>query len=143
MQNMVTIRPAQASDAKRLFELVGEFPTPTRPNHEVFSACFRSKLPDPASYLAVAENNGVLVGYISGYCHVAFYAGGKTAWVDEVLVTSPFRGQGIGRRLVEAFERWAQQQDCVLVSLATAGSRGFYELLGYVSKAGYYKKYLA
>jgi GNAT superfamily N-acetyltransferase len=143
MQNMVTIRPTQAHDAKRLFELVREFPTPTPPNQEAFSACFHSKLTDSASYLALAEKEELLVGYISGQCHLAFYAGGKTAWVDEVLVTSRFRGQGIGRMLVEALERWARQQNCVLVSLATAGSRGFYELLGYTSKAGYYKKYLA
>ena len=42
-----------------------------------------------------------------------------------------------------ALEAWALRQNCVLVSLATAGSRDFYESRGYMSKAGYYKKYIA
>jgi GNAT superfamily N-acetyltransferase len=139
---MVKTRPAQTSDASRLFVLVGQFATPTPPDEAVFSDCFRSKLSDPASCIALAERDQLLVGYLSGYCHPAFYASGKAAWVDEVLVTSMFRGQGIGRMLVRAFEQWAQEQGCVLVSLATAGSRGSYERLGYTSKAAYYKKYL-
>ena len=139
---MVKTRPAQTSDASGLFVLVAQFPTPTPPDEAAFSACFYSKLSDPASYIGLAENDRLLIGYISGYCHLAFYAGGKTAWVDEVLVASLVRGQGIGRLLVRAFERWAREQGCVLVSLATAGSGGFYERLGYTSKAGYYKKYL-
>jgi GNAT superfamily N-acetyltransferase len=84
----------------------------------------------------------MLVGYISGYCHVTFYAAGKAAWVDEVLVRSDCRRQGIGRLLMQAFESWAAQQGCLLVSLATAGSRAFYERMDYTSKAGYYKKYI-
>ena len=139
---MVDLRPAQTSDGRGLFVLVGEFPTPTLPDEKAFSACFRSKLSDPSSCVELAENDQLLVGYISGYCHPAFYAGGKVAWVDEVLVAAMFRRQGIGRLLVQAFERWAHEQDCVLVSLATADSGSFYERLGYSSKAGYYKKYL-
>jgi GNAT superfamily N-acetyltransferase len=70
-------------------------------------------LSDPASYVEVAEKDQLLVGYISEYRHPAFYAGGQVAWVDEVLVSSMFRGRGIGRLLVEAFERWAKEQGCV------------------------------
>jgi GNAT superfamily N-acetyltransferase len=82
------------------------------------------------------------VGYLAAYYHPTFYAAGKTAWVDEAFVLPDFRRQRIGRSLLEAFEQWAQQQNCVLVSLATAGAREFYEHLGYTSKAGYYKKYM-
>jgi GNAT superfamily N-acetyltransferase len=138
----VAVRLARPEDARSLFALVRLFPTPTPPDYEAFSASFRAKLPDPASYLTVADYQGLLVGYLSGDCHHTFYAAGKTAWVDEVFVLPEFRGQRIGTRLLEVFEHWAQQQNCVLVSLATAGARGFYERLGYTSKAGYYKKYM-
>lgn len=40
------------------------------------------------------------------------------------------------------FEDWARQRECVLVGLATSGAARFYERLGYISKAGYFKKYL-
>jgi GNAT superfamily N-acetyltransferase len=91
----------------------------------------------------VADETGSLLGYISGYCHPAFYSGGNTAWIDEILVSPAYRRQGIGRQLMSAFAAWAVRQDCVLVSLATAGSREFYESIGYTTKAGYYKKYFA
>ena len=42
-----------------------------------------------------------------------------------------------------AFEEWAGQNHCVLVSLATAGAKEFYEALGYEAKASYFKKYLS
>jgi GNAT superfamily N-acetyltransferase len=139
---MTVVRLARSEDATSLFALVRRFPTPTSPNYEAFSAAFRAKLFDPASYLAVADHQDSLVGYLSGDCHPAFYAAGKAAWVDEVFVLPELRRQRIGSRLLEAFEQWAQQQDCALVSLATAGARTFYEHLGYTSKAGYYKKYM-
>lgn len=74
---------------------------------------------------------------------MTFYAAGRAAWVDELFVEDTFRGKGIGRKLMQAFELWALDQGCGLVGLATAGARGFYERLGYTSKAGYYKKYLS
>jgi GNAT superfamily N-acetyltransferase len=139
---MVAVRLVQPEEATRVFALVRLFPTPTPSDEKAFSASFRAKLSDPASYLAVADCQGSLVGYLSGDCHPTFYAAGRAAWIDEVFVLPEFRRQGIGRRLLEAFEQWARQQNCVLVSLATAGAREFYEHLGYTSKAGYYKKYM-
>jgi len=82
----------------------------------------------------VAEDGAALVGYVSGYCHTTFYAGGKTAWIDELLVVSRCRQHGVGRLLMDAFEAWAEENSCKLVSLATAGASGFYERLGYGPK---------
>ena len=140
---MATIRPAVASDASALFELVRAFPTPTPPTPEQFSRALDSKLSDASAGLLVAEHGMELVGYVSGYCHSTFYASGPTAWVDELLVIEGFRGTGIGRQLMDAFEQWAQDRQSVLVSLATRGAAAFYEHRGYASTAGYYKKYLA
>ena len=139
---MVAIRSATALDASLLFELVRTFPTPTPPTVEQFSAALDLKLPDPSSCVLVAEDDGRLVGYVSGYCHATFYAAGTTAWVDELLVTESLRGAGIGRQLMDAFEEWAKVRGSVLVSLATRGAASFYEHRGYASGAGYYKKYL-
>ena len=140
---MATIRPAAATDAGPLFELVRTFPTPTPPSSEQFSKALDAKLPDRSSCLLVAEHEGRLAGYVSGYCHATFYAGGPTAWVDELLVIEPLRGRGIGRQLMDGFEQWATDRQSVLVSLATRGAAAFYEHRGYASTAGYYKKYFA
>ncbi len=100
-------------------------------------------MPDPSSCLLVAEQDGRLVGYVSGYCHATFYEGGVTAWVDELLVLEPLRGTGVGRQVMDAFEDWANDRKSVLVSLATRGAAAFYEHRGYTAKAGYYRKQLA
>ena len=107
---MATIRSAVASDRSALFELVRAFSTPTPPDSEQFSKALEAKLPDPSSCLLVAELERRLLGYVSGYCHATFYAGGVTAWVDELLVLEPFRGTGVGRQLMDAFEEWANER---------------------------------
>jgi GNAT superfamily N-acetyltransferase len=141
--NVFMIRKAEPSDVEQIIALVRVFPTPTPPSDDHIRSCFAAMLSDPRAYLAVAiESDGLCVGYLSGYRHAAFYASGETAWCDEVLVMEDRRGLGIGTQLVGRFEEWARQSGCVLVSLATAGAKGFYESLGYSTKAGYFKKYL-
>ena len=139
---MAIVRTARATDADGVRRLAATFPTPTPPSPEAFADALAAKLADPASCLLVSEHDGQLVGYVAGCFHSTFYAGGRTAWVDEILVAELSRGGGIGRQLMTAFEEWARQHGCVLVSLATRGAATFYEHLGYASKAAYYKKYL-
>ena len=138
----VTVRPAATSDGAELFALTSAFPTPTPSSIDVFRSLLPAKLADPRSAILVAEESDHLVGYVSGMARLAFYAGGATAWVDEIFVLPTHRGTGIGRGLMVAFEAWAHQQQCVSVALATRAAGPFYERLGYESRASYFKKYL-
>lgn len=138
----MTIRLAVPADERSLFALTVQFPTPTPCSESSFGDFFRVKVTDTAAALFVAERGDRLIGYVSGYVHVAFYAGGATARIDEILVIEALRGQGVGAQLMAAFEAWAIHHNCVLVALATRGAAPFYERLGYASKASYYKKYL-
>ena len=137
-----TVRRADFADEAPLFALVRSFPTPTPPGQDAYIAALRRQLTDPSSFVAVAEHGGALIGYVAGYCHSTFHAAGWTAWVDEVFVEKPHRGRGVGRLLMAAFEAWAVSRQCKLLSLATAGAGPFYEGLGFVTRASYYKKYL-
>ena len=139
---MAIIRPATGAHRSPLFELVRAFPTSTPCSADAYSRALQAKLAAPDSCLLVAEENGRLVGYLAGHRHETFYAGGLTSWVDEVLVVEPFRGRGLGRQLMEAFEDWSRDAGCVQVSLATRGASAFYQRIGYESSALYFKKYL-
>ncbi|MDQ6479344.1 GNAT family N-acetyltransferase [Dyadobacter sp. LHD-138] len=92
--------------------------------------------------LLVAVQNETIVGYVSGYFHDAIYASGLVAYVDEIVVDASVRTMKIGSMLMTCFEDISKENGCVLVSLATFGAKGFYETLGYESKAGYFKKWL-
>ena len=138
----MTIRTATALDQDALFELVCSFPSPLLRTPDAYADGLRIKLSDPSYATLVAEDNGRLIGYLAGYAHRTFYAGGSIAWVDEIWVEPDYRDRGTGRLLMDAFEDWASRRGCVQVSLATRGAAPFYEKLGYASNAGYFKKYL-
>jgi len=142
MSGLLQIRRARVTDELALFALVRQFPTPTPPSNESFAQSLRVKLKDADSFVAVAEIDGKLVGYIAGDAHETFYAGGKTAWVDEIFVVESERRRGIGRELMAEFEDWAAGGRCRLVGLATRGATSFYEELGFDTSAGYSKRYL-
>lgn len=142
MAGLLTIRRATLADELGLYALVRQFPTPTAPSSEAFAQSLRVKLKDADSFLAVAEIDSRLVGYVAGDAHETFYAGGKTAWVDEILVVEDARRRGIGRALMAEFETWAAGGRCKLVGLATRGATSFYEELGFETSAGYFKRYL-
>jgi GNAT superfamily N-acetyltransferase len=142
MTGMLKVRRANLADELKLFELVSQFPTPTPPSTEAFAQSLRVKLKDHDAFVAVAEIDGALVGYVAGDAHETFYAGGKTAWVDEILVVQDARRRGIGRALMAEFETWAAGGRCRLVGLATQGAASFYEELGFETSSGYFKRYL-
>ncbi len=65
---------------------------------------------------------GALASHHWGWMHISHL------WVPEHL-----RGQGFGRRLIEALEQLARSEGCVGVHVDTFDfqARGFYETLGY------------
>jgi len=106
----------------------------------VFDNLLETRLQERDACILVSECDGELIGYVSGSARTAFYVGGMTAWVDEILVLPDRRGEGVGRSLMAAFEAWAASKHCHSVALATSGAAHFYEQRGYATKAGYFKK---
>ena len=110
-----------------------------------FAASYPALLAAPDACLLVADTAGTgagLAGYLLGFRHLTFFAGGPVGWVEEVLVTEAGRGQGTGRALMAAFEQWAAEHGCALVALATRRAAPFYRALGYEESAAYYRKLL-
>jgi GNAT superfamily N-acetyltransferase len=142
MAGMLTVRRAKLTDELGLYALVRQFPAPAPPSTEAFAQSLRVKLKDADSFVAVAEIDSRLVGYVAGDAHETFYAGGKTAWVDEILVVADARRRGIGRALMTEFETWAAGGRCKLVGLATRGATSFYEELGFEASDGQFRRYL-
>jgi GNAT superfamily N-acetyltransferase len=135
------IRLAGPEDASVLLDLAKELAT----SFAVDDACFHQSLlalfSDQSAYLAVAEEQ-VVVGYILGFDHTTFYANGRVAWVEEIMVRQEQRRSGIGRLLMQSFEAWARSRNSKLIALATRRAASFYAALGYEDSATYFRKVL-
>ncbi|MSQ28386.1 MAG: GNAT family N-acetyltransferase [Dehalococcoidia bacterium] len=62
----------------------------------------------PVSHIAKA--NGVVVGFIIGDIRGWEYGMASGAWIDIMGVDTEYQGQGVGRRLVEAFVAQCRHQ---------------------------------
>ena len=136
------IRQADFGDADDVARLAAALAM----SFEFSAARFRENYPAllaaDGACLLLAVSGQESVGYLLGFRHLTFYANGPVGWVEEVVVRDQDRGRGIGRILMDAFERWAAAQGCALVALATRRAGPFYRALGYEESATYYRKVL-
>lgn len=136
------IRLAQHTDADAVLALARPFATSFVVEAPTFYRSFTELLASPQAHFAVAEADQQLVGYVLGFDHVTFFANGRVAWVEEIMVHEAFRRQGIGQLLMQEFENWATQRGSKLVALATRRAAPFYNALGYEESAIYFRKLL-
>jgi GNAT superfamily N-acetyltransferase len=89
----------------------------------------------PSAGAWVAEQGGQIVGMATAQAIVSTAEGGESAWIEDVIVTERLRGQGIGRRLVEAVQAWCAARGVTRMQLLADGGndRGvdFYEGRGW------------
>lgn len=90
--------------------------------------------PEQAAVL-VAEQNGSVIGMCSAQRLVSTAEGGEVALVEDVIVDAGQRGNGVGRALLEALERWAQDHD--LSRLQLLADRGNTPALDFYSRRGW------
>ena len=139
---MIVVRRALPEDEKDVFVLARDMATSYRVDRASFASSYQQVLKSDDMCLAVAQASGAIIGYVMGISHVAFYANGHIAWVEEIMVKPDFRRKGIGKLLMEAFETWAISKDCRLVALATRRAVDFYQAIGYSESAAYFRKTL-
>jgi GNAT superfamily N-acetyltransferase len=130
------------SDADALYSLARAFATSFTIERASFDASLAALLESPDAFIAVARNDDQTVGYLLGFDHHTFFANGKVAWVEELMVAEPHRRRGIGRQLMESFEQWARTRQCQLIALATRRAAPSYARLGYEESATYFRKRL-
>ncbi len=105
------IRPAAPDDIKvmttllkELFENESDFHF--RPVKQ--RAGLRRLIKDPNAAVLVAERDSLVVGMCTVQMVISTAEGGRSGWVEDLIVHSKFRGQGIGRELLAAAESWAE-----------------------------------
>src|SRR4051812_2262723 len=136
------IRAARTEDADAVLHLAERFATSFTISEQSFRTNFIELLSNPSTYIAVAELQGVVVGYVLGFEHLTFFANGPVAWVEELMVHESHRRRGVGNALMEAVSNWSISRGCRMIALATRRAAEFYTALGYESSATYFRKLL-
>lgn len=136
------LRRAILDDANQLFELVEKFTTSFKPKRSLFVECLQNLIYDDSVFLCVAETNNKIYGYCLGFDHYTFYANGRVAWLEEIMVNEDYRKCGIGNSLMNEFEKWSKSRNSRLVALATRRAAVFYKSLNYEESAAYFRKLL-
>lgn len=138
----LVVRRAREGDADQVFALAREFGLTFRPERAAFDEALPRLLHDDDALLITAELGGRVHGYLLGFTHLTLFANGPVAWVEEAMVQSGARRLGIGRALLEEFERWARSRGAGYVAMATRRAPEFYHALGYEESATFFRKVL-
>lgn len=124
--------PAMAGLLSELFSLEKDF----RPDLDKQMRGLRLLLKQPQlGRLFVASTDDGVVGMVSLLFTVSTAEGGPAAILEDMIVASAYRGQGIGRRLVEhVLDRAAKLGNTRVTLLAdrhNEAALGFYRALGF------------
>ncbi len=138
MNDLIGIRPLQRADIDAVMQLHRELGW--NPAFKADGSTLRQRLneliTEDNTLLLVAEQDGVVDGYIHGEIVMYLLFAGREMLITEVFVREAARGRGVGRALVGAMEREAVQRKCFRVSVLNSREResyrrGFYPALGY------------
>jgi GNAT superfamily N-acetyltransferase len=92
-----------------------------------------------AGWIATADTGSI--GYLLAVYVFSLEHGGLTAEIDELFVSPPARGAGMGSGLIRAAEAEFTQIGCTNVSLQLSRhndwARRFYHRFGYEERSGY------
>jgi GNAT superfamily N-acetyltransferase len=137
LRTRIAIRPASIDDAEALANLSGQLGYPSSPldlkrrlapmlgqaGHAIFVA--EAKEPEPRQHC---------VGWIHGFIKHTLEAD-PAVELGGLVVDEAWRGQGVGRLLIDAVERWARSVECgtltVRCNVVRERAHVFYRKLGY------------
>ena len=132
MMNDLLVRRAQLADATQIAELSGTLGYPV--SAQTMEQRLTRILKLETHSVFVAERNGEVVGWSHGVeqemleleCRCEIWG---------LVVAENERGRGVGRRLIEAVEKWARDRGLEHVSVRSnvirPESHPFYERIGY------------
>ena len=128
------VRQARLGDAGSLAQLSAELGYPVSP--DAMEVRLRSLLARSDCTVLVAElDSGNVVGWIHGSQQELLESEPRCEILG-LVVHADHRGKGVGRRLVESMEQWADARELGLMAVRSNVTREeshpFYERLGYI-----------
>ena len=128
------IRPAVASDAPILSELLTQLGYPCSPAEIPARLDAFARFPQAAALVAT-NGYGEVVGLITSHIVSSIHDNDPVAWLTTLVVLEDARGAGVGSALVKHIEEWASSNGAKRLSVTSALHRvdthAFYEKRDY------------
>ena len=128
------IRPAVASDAPILSELLTELGYPCSPAEIPARLDAFARFPQAVALVAT-NGYGEVVGLITSHIVASIHDNDPVAWLTTLVVLEDARGAGDGSALVKHIEEWASRNGAKRLSVTSALHReethAFYEKRDY------------
>src|SRR5690349_5430113 len=113
---MINIRPATPADAATIASLVRELADYEKLLHEAKARPedFLRELdsPNPVIHVLIAEWNGEPAGFALYFFNFSTFVGRPGLYLEDLFVRPAQRAHGIGRALLRALARIAQERNC-------------------------------
>lgn len=112
---MTSIRPAERTDLPAIHQLVRALARYEKAEGEFVATLedYYAHFDEGVFQALVAEQNGNIVGMALYYMTYSTWKG-KMLYLEDFVVAEPFRRQGIGEQLFDAFLSEARRQGCAL-----------------------------
>lgn len=144
---MLNIRTAKLEDAPVLVDLSNQLGYILA--LETMEHKLQIYLSDPAKYnVFVAETDNNVIGYIAISIDELFVVSYKKMQIQGIVVDEKYKGQGIGKALMQWAEECARANECGAIDLlsgmrrAASGAHHFYKSIGYENQGPMAKLYL-
>jgi N-acetylglutamate synthase-like GNAT family acetyltransferase len=129
----VEIREATEADAARIAVLCGQLGYAAT-GEQIARRLERLGQGGQAVVLVAVDGSGLVIGFAHTYVR-ALVLVDRHAELGGLVVDEPWRGSGLGSRLLAEAERWSAGQGCETLYARSnadrAGAHGFYEAVGY------------
>ena len=113
---MVNVRPATRADAAIIASLVRELAEYEKLEHEALATpddfLREIESPNPVIHVLIAEWNGEPAGFALYFFNFSTFVGRPGIYLEDLFVRPAQRAHGIGRALLRALARIAQQRNC-------------------------------
>ncbi len=136
----INIRHAQAEDIPALCELLQQLFSIEQdftPDLKKQSAGLQLLLakPERGAILVAQQVSGKVIGMVSAQLVISTAQGTPSAWIEDMVVDAGYRGQGLGRQLLDSILTWAKAQGAtraqLLVDMDNQPAIAYYDHLGW------------
>ncbi|MCL2812150.1 MAG: GNAT family N-acetyltransferase [Clostridia bacterium] len=116
------IRPAKPHDLQAVYALLCTLSNHTLPE-TTFAEIYAHNLAQPMIRYLVAEENGVVCGFISLHMDQHLHHAALVGEIRELIVDEAWRGRGVGSELLRAACDEAREAGCVQLELCSGFPR--------------------